>query len=147
VFTTDASGLYATRLKLASPDEHMILPEIISKEPLGPVVRQGDDQWFNVVKWTYYALLNAEELGINQGNVEEMMDSDNPEIRRLVGAEGGFGEAIGLSNDWAVNIVKAVGNYGEIFDRNVGPETPLGIERGVNALWTEGGIQYGMPIR
>jgi general L-amino acid transport system substrate-binding protein len=147
VFTTDASGLYATRLKLASPDEHMILPEIISKEPLGPVVRQGDDQWFNVVKWTYYALLNAEELGINQGNVEEMMDSDNPEIRRLVGAEGGFGEAIGLSNDWAVNIVKAVGNYGEIFDRNVGPDTPLGIERGVNALWTEGGIQYGMPIR
>jgi general L-amino acid transport system substrate-binding protein len=147
VFTTDASGLYATRLKLASPDEHMILPEIISKEPLGPVVRQGDDQWFNVVKWTYYALLNAEELGVNQGNVEEMMDSGNPEIRRLVGAEGGFGEAIGLSNDWAVNIVKSVGNYGEIFDRNVGPDTPLGIERGVNALWTEGGIQYGMPIR
>jgi general L-amino acid transport system substrate-binding protein len=147
VFTTDASGLYATRLKLASPDEHMILPEIISKEPLGPVVRQGDDQWFNVVKWTYYALLNAEELGLTQANIDDMMDSDNPEIRRLVGAEGGFGEAIGLSNDWAVNIVKAVGNYGEIFDRNVGPDTPLGIERGVNALWTEGGIQYGMPIR
>jgi general L-amino acid transport system substrate-binding protein len=147
VFTTDASGLYGTRLILASPDEHMILPEIISKEPLGPVVRQGDDQWFNVVKWTYYALLNAEELGISQDNIDGMMDSDNPEIRRLVGAEGSFGEGIGLSNDWAVNIVKAVGNYGEIFDRNVGPDTPLEIERGVNALWTNGGIQYGMPIR
>jgi general L-amino acid transport system substrate-binding protein len=147
VFTTDASGLYATRLILASPDEHMILPEIISKEPLGPVVRQGDDQWFNVVKWTYYALLNAEELGISQDNIDGMMDSDNPEIRRLVGAEGSFGEGIGLSNDWAVNIIKAVGNYGEIFDRNVGPDTPLEIERGVNALWTNGGIQYGMPIR
>jgi general L-amino acid transport system substrate-binding protein len=147
VFTTDASGLYGTRLILASPDEHMILPEIISKEPLGPVVRQGDDQWFNVVKWTYYALLNAEELGISQDNIDGMMDSDNPEIRRLVGAEGSFGEGIGLSNDWAVNIIKAVGNYGEIFDRNVGPDTPLEIERGVNALWTNGGIQYGMPIR
>jgi general L-amino acid transport system substrate-binding protein len=111
------------------------------------VVRQGDDQWFNVVKWTYYALLNAEELGLTQTNIDDMMDSDNPEIRRLVGAEGGFGEGIGLSNDWAVNIVKSVGNYGEIFDRNVGPDTPLGIERGVNALWNQGGIQYGMPIR
>jgi general L-amino acid transport system substrate-binding protein len=147
VFTTDASGLYGTRLILANPDEHMILPEIISKEPLGPVVRQGDDQWFNIVKWTYYALLNAEELGVSQDNIDGMMDSDNPEIRRLVGVEGSFGEAIGLSNDWAVNIVKAVGNYGEIFDRNVGPDTPLEIERGVNALWTNGGIQYGMPIR
>ncbi|MFW6076574.1 MAG: amino acid ABC transporter substrate-binding protein [Hyphomicrobiales bacterium] len=147
VFTTDASGLYATRLKLASPDEHKVLPEIISKEPLGPVVRQGDDQWFNVVKWTYFALLVAEELGVDSDNIDDMMDSDNPEIRRLVGAEGSFGEAIGLSNDWAVNIVKATGNYGEIFNRNVGPDTPLEIERGVNNLWTEGGIQYGMPIR
>jgi general L-amino acid transport system substrate-binding protein len=147
VFTTDASGLYATRLRFANPDEHMILPEIISKEPLGPVVRQGDDQWFNVVKWTYFALLNAEELGLTQANIDGMMDSDNPEIRRLVGAEGSFGEAIGLSNDWAVNIIKAVGNYGEVFNRNVGPDTPLEIERGVNALWTQGGIQYGMPIR
>jgi general L-amino acid transport system substrate-binding protein len=147
VFTTDASGLYATRLRFANPDEHMVLPEIISKEPLGPVVRQGDDQWFNVVKWTYYALLVAEELGVSQDNVDEMKTSENPEIKRLVGAEGSFGEAIGLSNDWAVNIIKAVGNYGEIFDRNVGPETPLGIERGINNLWTQGGIQYGMPIR
>jgi general L-amino acid transport system substrate-binding protein len=147
VFTTDASGLYATRLLFANPDEHIVLPEIISKEPLGPVVRQGDDQWFNVVKWTYFALLGAEELGVNSENIDEMMDSDNPEIRRLVGAEGSFGEGIGVSNDWAVNIIKAVGNYGEIFERNVGPETPLQIERGVNNLWTEGGIQYGMPIR
>ena len=147
VFTTDASGLYATRLKLANPDEHMVLPEIISKEPLGPVVRQGDDQWFNVVKWTFNALLVAEELGVNSENVDSMMDSDNPEIRRLVGAEGSFGEGIGLPNDWAVNIIKAMGNYGEIFERNVGPDTPLKIDRGVNNLWTEGGIQYGMPIR
>jgi general L-amino acid transport system substrate-binding protein len=147
VFTTDASGLYATRLLLANPGEHIVLPEIISKEPLGPVVQQGDDEWFNVVKWTYYALLVAEELGVNSENIDSMMDSDNPEIRRLVGVEGSFGEAIGLSNDWAVNIIKAVGNYGEIFERNVGPDTPLEIDRGVNNLWTEGGIQYGMPIR
>ena len=147
VFTTDASGLYAERLKFPNPDEHIVLPEIISKEPLGPVVRQGDDQWFNVVKWTYYALLVAEELGVTQANVDEMKDNANPEIKRLVGAEGSFGEAIGLSNDWAVNIIKAVGNYGEIFERNVGPDTPLKIDRGLNNLWTKGGIQYGMPIR
>jgi general L-amino acid transport system substrate-binding protein len=147
VYTTDASGLYATRLLLANPDEHKVLPEIISKEPLGPVVRQGDDQWFNVVKWTFNALLVAEELGVDSENIDSMMDSDNPEIRRLVGVEGSFGEGIGLSNDWAVNIIKAVGNYGEIFERNVGPDTPLKIDRGVNNLWTEGGIQYGMPIR
>jgi general L-amino acid transport system substrate-binding protein len=147
VHTTDASGLYAERLRLADPDEHMILPEIISKEPLGPVVRQGDDQWFNVVKWTYFALLNAEELGINSENVDQMKDSSNPEILRLIGAEGSFGEAIGLSNEWAVQIVKAVGNYSEIFERNVGPNSALGIDRGINRLWTQGGIQYGMPIR
>jgi general L-amino acid transport system substrate-binding protein len=147
VHTTDASGLYGERLKLADPDEHIILPEIISKEPLGPVVRQGDDQWFNVVKWTYYALLNAEELGVNQSNVDDMKGSSNPEIARLVGAEGSFGEAIGLSNEWVVQIVKSVGNYGEIFDRNVGPDSALGIDRGVNRLWNKGGIQYGMPIR
>jgi general L-amino acid transport system substrate-binding protein len=147
VFTTDASGLYAERLKFANPDDHLILPEIISKEPLGPLVRQGDDQWFNVVKWTYYALLGAEELGVTQANVEEMKTSDNPEIKRLVGTEGSFGEAIGLSNDWAVNVIKAVGNYGEIFERNVGPSSPLKIERGLNNLWNKGGIQYGMPIR
>ncbi len=147
VLTTDASGLYATRLELANADEHMVLPEIISKEPLGPVVRQGDDQWFNIIKWTHFALLNAEELGVTQDNVDEMMSSENPNIRRLLGVDGTFGEDVGLTNDWAANIIRAVGNYGEIFERNVGVNTPLGIERGLNALWTEGGIQYAPPVR
>jgi general L-amino acid transport system substrate-binding protein len=146
--TTDQSGLYATRLKLASPDDHVVLPEIISKEPLGPLVRQGDDGWFNVAKWTYYALLNAEELGVTQANVDDMKaNSTNPEIRRLLGAEGDFGTGLGLTNDWVVNIIKAVGNYGEIFDRNVGAGSTLKIERGSNAQWSKGGLQYGMPIR
>jgi len=148
VYTTDQSGLYAERLKVADPNSIVVLPEIISKEPLGPVVRQGDDQWFNVVKWTYYALVNAEELGVTQANVDEQKaSSTNPEVKRLVGAEGEFGAAIGLSNDWAYQIVKHVGNYGEVFDRNVGPSSPLKIERGKNALWNKGGLQYGMPIR
>ncbi len=145
--TTDASGLAGTRLDMANPDDHMILPEIISKEPLGPVVRQGDDQWFNVVKWTHFALLNAEELGVTQANVEEMKSSESPDIKRMLGVDGTFGEGIGLSNDWVVNIIKGVGNYGEIFERNVGASTPLGLERGLNALWTNGGIQYAPPIR
>ena len=145
--TTDASGLYATRLQFANPDEHVVLPTIISKEPLGPVVRQGDDQWFNIVKWTHFALLNAEELGVTQANVEEMKTSENPEIRRLLGTEGTFGEGIGLDNAWAANIVTHVGNYGEIFERNIGMDTPLQIERGLNAQWKDGGLQYGMPIR
>ncbi len=147
VYTTDASGLYAQRLKLTNPDEHMVLPEIISKEPLGPVVRQGDDQWFNITKWVYFALVNAEELGVTAANVEEMKGSNNPAIKRLLGVEGAFGEAIGLENDWAARIIAHVGNYGEIFERNVGPDTPLGISRGLNALWSEGGIQYAPPIR
>lgn len=147
VYTTDQSGLYAQRLKLTDPGEHKVLPEIISKEPLGPVVRQGDDQWFNIVKWVHIATLNAEELGVTSANVDEMMNGDNPAVRRLLGAEGEFGTSIGLTNDWAYNIIKAVGNYGEIFDRNVGPDTPLGIARGVNALWTKGGLMYGPPIR
>ncbi len=145
--TTDASGLAGTRLDLANPEEHIILPEVISKEPLGPVVRQGDDQWFNVVKWTHFALLNAEELGVTQANVEEMKSSESPDIKRMLGVEGTFGEGIGLSNDWVVNIIKGVGNYGEIFERNVGVNTPLKIERGLNALWNAGGIQYAPPIR
>ncbi len=145
--TTDASGLYSTRLTMKAPDDHIVLPEIISKEPLGPVVRQGDDQWFNVVKWTHYALLNAEELGITQANVEEMKNSDNPEIKRLLGVDGTFGDAVGLPNDWVVAIVKAVGNYGELFERNIGEGSPLNIERGLNAQWTDGGLQYGMPVR
>ncbi|WP_106752446.1 amino acid ABC transporter substrate-binding protein [Pannonibacter carbonis] len=147
VFTTDASGLYAERLKLTNPGDHIVLPEIISKEPLGPVVRHGDDQWFDVVKWSLFAMVNAEELGITQANVEEMKGSDNPEIKRLLGVDGAFGEGLGLSNDWVVNIVKGVGNYGEAFDRNVGPDTPLGIARGLNALWSKGGIQYAPPVR
>jgi len=147
VFTSDSSQLYAQRLKLTNPDEHVVLPEIISKEPLGPVVRQGDDQWFNIVKWTHFAMINAEELGVNSGNVDQMKGSDNPQIKRLLGTEGAFGEAVGLGNDWAYNIIKHVGNYGEAFERNVGPNTPLGIARGLNALWTQGGLQYAPPIR
>jgi general L-amino acid transport system substrate-binding protein len=146
-YTTDASGLYSTRLTLANPDDHVILPEIISKEPLGPVVRQGDDQWFSVVKWVHFALLNAEELGITQANIDQMMTSENQDVRRLLGADGAFGEGIGLGNDWAANVVKAVGNYGEIFDRNIGAGSPLAIARGLNAQWTKGGIQYAPPIR
>lgn len=147
VFTTDQSGLYAERLKLANPDEHLVLPEIISKEPLGPVVRQGDDQWFNLVKWTHFALINAEELGITQANVDEMLSSANPEVKRVLGVDGDFGKSLGLENDWVVKIIKAVGNYGEIFDRNVGPNTELKIARGKNALWSQGGLQYAPPIR
>ncbi len=147
VYTTDASGLYAQRLKLKDPAGHVILPEIISKEPLGPVVRQGDFQWFTIVKWAYFALLNAEELGVNSTNVDEMLKSTNPEIKRLLGVEGDFGKGIGLTNDWVVKLVKGVGNYGEIYDRNVGPNTPLKIERGLNKLWNQGGLQYAPPIR
>ena len=148
-YTTDASGLYALRLTLANPDEHMVLPEIISKEPLGPVVRQGDDQWFNIVKWTLFAMVTAEELGITQANIDEMLNSDNPEIRRILGQEDDstIGEGLGLGNDWVVNIVREVGNYGEAFDRNIGAGSPLNISRGLNALWTEGGLQYAPPIR
>ncbi|MFC5386332.1 amino acid ABC transporter substrate-binding protein [Aquamicrobium segne] len=148
-YTTDQSGLYAVRLQMSSPDDHVVLPEIISKEPLGPAVRQGDDKWFDIAKWTYYALLNAEEAGVTQANVEEMKDSPNPDIRRLLGTESEtkIGTDLGLENDWVVNIIKATGNYGEIFERNVGVDSPLKISRGVNALWTKGGLQYGMPIR
>jgi general L-amino acid transport system substrate-binding protein len=147
VYTTDQSGLYAQRLRLKNPNDHVVLPEIISKEPLGPVVRQGDFQWFTLAKWVYFALLNAEELGVNQKNVDEMLKSKNPEIRRLLGADGEFGKSIGLENDWVVKIVKGVGNYGEVYDRNVGPDTPLKIARGINNLWSKGGIQYAPPIR
>lgn len=147
VFTTDASQLYAQRLKLAAPDDHMILPEIISKEPFGPLVRHGDDQWFDVVKWTLFALVNAEDLGITKSNVDEMMKSPSPEVRRVLGVEGSSGESLGLTNDWVVRIVKNVGNYGEIFDKNIGANSPLKIERGLNKLWSKGGLQYAPPIR
>ncbi|MTH94998.1 amino acid ABC transporter substrate-binding protein [Roseibium sp. RKSG952] len=147
VHTSDASGLASDRLKLTVPGDHIILPETISKEPLGPAVRQGDDQWFNIAKWTLFALLNAEELGITQANADEMTVSDNPSVKRFLGVEGAYGEGLGLDTGWAARAVKAVGNYGEIFDRTVGPQTPLGIERGLNALWKDGGIQYAPPIR
>jgi general L-amino acid transport system substrate-binding protein len=149
VYTTDQSGLYAIRLTLAAPDDHVVLPEIISKEPLGPLVRQGDDQWFDIIKWTHYALLTAEELGITQANVEEMKNSDNPEIKRVLGmeADSKIGTDLGLGNDWVVNIVKAAGNYGEIFEKNIGASSQLKIARGVNAQWSKGGLQYAPPIR
>ncbi len=146
-FTTDASGLYAERLKLADAAEHIVLPEIISKEPLGPVVRHGDDNWLDIVKWVHFAMLNAEELGVTKANAAEMLKSENPEIKRLVGTEGKLGEAIGLSNDWAYRIVKHMGNYGESFEKNVGQGSLLKIARGQNALWTKGGLQYAPPIR
>ena len=146
-YTTDASGLAGERLRLASAADHIILPEIISKEPLGPVVRHGDDQWFDIVKWTHFAMIGAEELGITQANVDEQLKSENPDIRRLLGIEGKHGEALGLPNDWAVRILKLVGNYGEVFERNVGQGSPLKIARGLNALWTKGGLQYAPPVR
>src|SRR6267378_4369343 len=143
VFTTDMSQLYAEKLKLTNPNDHVILPEIISKEPLGPLVRHGDDQWFDVVKWTLFVMLNAEELGISSKTIDDAMKSNQPEIRRLLGVEGNFGEQLGLSKDWVVRIIRQVGNYGEVFDRNVGAGSKLGISRGLNRLWTKGGIQYG----
>ena len=146
-YTTDSSGLYANRLTLKDQQEHLVLPEIISKEPLGAVVRHGDNQWGDIVSWVLYATLNAEELGVNSKNAAGMRESDNPEIRRLLGSEGKFGEGLGLPDDWAYNIIAKVGNYAEIFDRNVGKDSPLGIPRGLNALWTQGGIQYAPPIR
>jgi general L-amino acid transport system substrate-binding protein len=146
-YTTDASGLYSERLKMSNPDDHMVLPEIISKEPLGPSVRRDDVQWFQIVQWTHYALLTAEELGVTQANVDEKLKSDNPAIRRLLGVEGSYGEGLGLTKDWAYRIIKAVGNYGEIFERNVGQGSPIKIARGLNALWNKGGLQYAPPIR
>jgi general L-amino acid transport system substrate-binding protein len=146
-YTTDSSGLYGERQKLAEPSQHIVLPEIISKEPLSPAVRQGDAQWTDIVRWTHFVMLDAEELGVNKANVDEKLKSDDPETRRLLGVEGQYGEALGLTNDWAYRIIKHVGNYGEIFERNVGQGSPLKIVRGLNALWTKGGLQYGPPIR
>jgi general L-amino acid transport system substrate-binding protein len=146
-YTTDQSGLYGERLKLKNKDEHVVLPEIISKEPLGPMVRQGDDQWLNIVRWTLYALINAEELEVTSKNVEEQKKSANPEIQRLLGVQAKIGSQLGVSDNWAYDIVRQVGNYGELFDRNVGPSTPLAIARGINALWKNGGLQYAPPMR
>jgi general L-amino acid transport system substrate-binding protein len=149
VYTTDQSGLYSIRLSLSNPDDHVILPEIISKEPLGPAVRQGDSKWFDIVSYAHFAMVNAEEFGITQANVEEMKKSANPDIKRFLGEEEGstIGADLGLPKDWAVQIIKAVGNYGEAFERNVGEGSPLKIKRGLNALWTKGGLQYAPPIR
>lgn len=146
-YTTDASGLYAQRIKLADPSAYVVLPEIISKEPLGPAVRQGDEQWENLVQWTLFAWLNAEGLGITQENVDEMLKSGNPEVRRLLGTEGNYGKGIGLDNDWAYQIVKNVGNYGQSFERNVGKGSRLDIARDQNKLWKDGGLHYAPPIR
>jgi general L-amino acid transport system substrate-binding protein len=149
VYTTDASGLAATRSTFEKPGDHIILPEIISKEPLGPLVRHGDSEWADVVRWTYNALLIAEEKGITQANVAEKAaaPTTDPEVNRLLGTEGEYGAMIGLGKDWAVNVIKTGGNYGEIFDRTIGPDTPIGLARGLNAQWTEGGLQYSAPFR
>ncbi len=146
-FSTDVSQLYAEKLKLSNPADHVILPEIISKEPLAPAVRQGDDQWLTLVKWVQFGMLDAEELGVSSKTVDEATKSPQPEIKRLLGAEGAYGEQLGLTKDWVVRIVKQVGNYGEVFDRNLGTGSKLGITRGLNRLWTKGGIQYAPPVR
>jgi general L-amino acid transport system substrate-binding protein len=146
-YTTDSSGLYGERQKLAVPGDHIVLPEIISKEPLTPAVRHGDSQWTDIVRWTHFAMVDAEELGVTKANVDEKLKSDDPETRRMLGAEGQYGEALGLTNDWVYRIVKHVGNYGEVFERNIGQGSPLKIVRGLNALWTKGGLQYGPPFR
>lgn len=147
VLTSDTSQLAALRIQLDDPSASMILSDVISKEPLGPVVRQGDDLWFNIVKWSLFAMINAEEYGVTSENAEEMLNSEDPNIARLLGQDGNYGEGMNLEADWAYNIISQVGNYAESFDRNVGMGSPLEIERGVNALWTDGGFQYAPPIR
>jgi len=147
VFTTDASQLAGIRSALPVPNDHVVLPDIISKEPLAVAVRQGDDQWFDIVRWTIFALIEAEELGVTQANVDEMLRSERPEIRRLLGTSGDHGPFMGLDRRWAYNAIKAVGNYGEIFERHLGRNTPIGLTRGLNDLWTRGGLMYAPPIR
>jgi len=147
-YTTDRSGLAATRAgKAPNPDDYIILPEVISKEPLAPAVRHGDDEWFDIVKWTMFGMIDAEEKGITSKNVDQMLTSDDPEVKRMLGATAGMGKALHLDDKWLYNIVKLVGNYGESFERNVGKGSPLKLERGINALWTQGGLIYGMPVR
>jgi general L-amino acid transport system substrate-binding protein len=145
--TSDLSQLYALRLRLAKPKDQLILPDVISKEPLGPVVRSDDLQWIGMVKWVYFAMINAEELGVSSRTIDQALRSQKPEVKRLLGTSGDFGEEIGLTNAWAANIIRSVGNYGEVFERNLGAKTPLAIPRGLNQLWSEGGIQYAPPIR
>jgi general L-amino acid transport system substrate-binding protein len=148
-YTTDASGLAATRAAFENPTDHVILPEIISKEPLGPLVRHGDSEWGDIVRWTLNALISAEEFGVTSANVAELASgrTDSPEVNRLLGTEGNLGEMIGLDADWAVRVISAVGNYGEVFEKNIGEKTPIGLARGLNALWTDGGILYTPPFR
>lgn len=145
--TADVSQLYALRLTFGKPDDHVILPDVISKEPLAPVVRQRDDDWMMIVKWTLYAMINAEELGITSKNIDEALKSKKPDVMRLVGTEGAYGEDLGLTKDWAARIIRRVGNYGEVYERNIGSGSKLGIPRGLNQLWNAGGIQYAPPIR
>ena len=147
VLTTDASGLYSMRAAASDPSEHVVLPEIISKEPLGPAVRHGDSEWADIVRWSLSAMIIGEELGITSGNVDEMMTSNNPEVLRLLGAEPGYGAMLGLSDDWAANILTQVGNYSESFEKHIGPNTPINIQRGLNALYKDGGILYAPPFR
>jgi len=147
VLTSDQSQLYALRIKLSNPKSAVVLPEVISKEPLGPVVRQGDDKWFNVAKWTLNILINAEEYGITKQNVEKMKKSNDPNVRRLLGLDGPKGKGLGLKDDWSYQIIKQVGNYGDVFNDTVGTGSPLAIERGLNALWNDGGILYAPPVR
>jgi general L-amino acid transport system substrate-binding protein len=148
VYATDVSALAATRASMASnPEDHVILPDIVSKEPLTPAVRHGDDQWFDIVRFTIFALIEAEERGVTQANLEEMLRSENPDVRRLLGVTAGNGRALGLDERWAYNAIKAVGNYGEMFERNLGRGSQLRLERGPNALWTQGGLMYAIPLR
>ena len=148
VYTTDASGLASTRSTFSDPENHVVLPEIISKEPLGPATRHGDDQWSDIVTWVLNATITAEEKGVTSANVDDMRaNSKDPEVLRLLGVEGNQGAELGLSADFAYNIIKSVGNYGEIFERNIGVNTPIGLARGLNALWTDGGLQYSPPFR
>jgi general L-amino acid transport system substrate-binding protein len=147
VYTTDQSGLYANRLKMAKPEENIVLPDIISKEPLGPVVRHGDNQWGDIVRWAHFTMVTGEEMGITSANAKDMLKSENPEIRRLLGVDDNLGQGMGLPKEWAFNILSQVGNYAESFERNVGAKSPLGIARGLNALWSQGGLQYAPPAR
>ena len=147
VLTSDISQLYASRLRLTKPGAHVILPDIVSKEPLGPAVRENDLQWMNIVKWVHFAMIDGEELGVSSKTISQAMQSQKPEVTRLVGTAGNFGERLGLTNAWAANVIQYVGNYGEVYERNVGSKSKLAIPRGLNSLWNTGGIQYAPPIR
>ena len=147
LLSAELGALHEIRAKLANPEQHAVLPELISKAPVGPIVRQGDDQWFNIVRWTHFAMVDAEELEIDAHTVDDALKSENPDVRRLLGVDGDFGEGLGLSADWAYRVIKEIGNYGEVFERNLGQGSPLAMERRLNALWTKGGLMYAPPVR